>query len=388
MSKEQVVIIGGAIIGSFCAWSLRQRGFAGKITVVEKDPSYRFSSTALSAAAIRQQFATALNIQLSLFGTKFLHSVKDHFGPEADIGFVEGGYLILGQSASRDVRLQRAEAQRTLGADIVVFDRPALKQRFPSLEVEDIDFATFGQSGEGWFDAWSLLSLVRKAARLQDVTYIAGEVTRVDAKAELVTGVILADGATLPCDCCILAAGTASGTLARTLDIALPILAKKRTVFHFQAPVDPQGMPFLFDISGIWMRPEGQGFIGGIAPADSPDQDDSGDFEPDHYLLEEAFWPALAQRVPAMEQLRLESAWAGHYEVNRLDHNGVVGPHHQLANLIFATGFSGHGIMHAPGVGRGVAEWVTTGGYQSLDLSPLGWERVHLERPLVESLII
>lgn len=103
--------------------------------------------------------------------------------------------------------------------------------------------------------------------------------------------------------------------------------------------------------------------------------------------MESLFWPLLAKRIPAMEELRLQRAWAGHYEVNTLDHNGVVGPHDALGNLIFATGFSGHGVMHAPAVGRGVAELITTGAFRSIDMSPLGWARIRSATPLFESIV-
>jgi glycine/D-amino acid oxidase-like deaminating enzyme len=98
-------------------------------------------------------------------------------------------------------------------------------------------------------------------------------------------------------------------------------------------------------------------------------------------------WPALAHRIPALEQLRIERAWAGHYEVNALDHNGVVGPHDEVSNLIFATGFSGHGVMHSPATGRGVAELILTGSYETLDLSELGFARIRVETPMHELVV-
>jgi glycine/D-amino acid oxidase-like deaminating enzyme len=103
--------------------------------------------------------------------------------------------------------------------------------------------------------------------------------------------------------------------------------------------------------------------------------------------MEGLYWPLLATRIPAMQALRLQRAWAGHYEVNTLDHNGVVGGHDELTNLIFATGFSGHGVMHAPAVGRGVAELIMLGGFRAIDMTPLGWARVRAATPLVESIV-
>ena len=197
----------------------------------------------------------------------------------------------------------------------------------------------------------------------------------------------LAGGERIACDVCVLAAGAWSGRLAAGLGIALPVVPKKRTVFSFKTPFKLPGFPMLFDTSGLWIRPEGDGWIGGIQPPPDQDPDADGDFEPQHALLEATYWPLLAKRIPAMEALRLQRAWAGHYEVNMLDHNGVVGPHDELPNMMFATGFSGHGVMHAPAVGRGVAELIVHGGYRSIDLSPLGWGRIRTSTPMPETIV-
>ena len=387
MSSDRVVIVGGAIIGSFAAWFLRKQGFAGTITVVEPDPTYEFSSTARSAASIRTQFGTPTNVALSLFGVDFFRNIKTHFGAGADIGYHEGGYLILGGPDVVDARLAGLALQQNAGADVVALTPAQVQTRFPYLNLDGIGIGTFGQSGEGWFDAWSLLALVRKSARDLGVGYVEAKASGLVAPGERVTGVTLASGATLPCDWCVNACGPASGKLAATIGIDLPVSPRKRTVFSFRAPVDPKGFPMLFDISGIWVRPESAGFIGGIQPPADQDPDATGDFEPHHHLLEDPFWPLLAARIPAMAELRLDRAWAGHYEVNALDHNGIVGPHHDLTNLIFATGFSGHGVMHAPAVGRAVAEWITQARYASIDLGPLGWNRIRDQQPMVETVV-
>jgi glycine/D-amino acid oxidase-like deaminating enzyme len=86
--------------------------------------------------------------------------------------------------------------------------------------------------------------------------------------------------------------------------------------------------------------------------------------------------------------MRLQRAWAGHYEVNLLDHNGVIGAHHEIDNFLFATGFSGHGVMHSPATGRAIAELIVHGQYRTMDLSPLGYERIRDNKPIVESVII
>ena len=74
--------------------------------------------------------------------------------------------------------------------------------------------------------------------------------------------------------------------------------------------------------------------------------------------------------------------------MNTLDANAIVGPHPRIGNLLFANGFSGHGLQQAPAVGRGLAEWIALGRYESLDLSPLGYERIERGEPIPERNII
>ena len=99
-------------------------------------------------------------------------------------------------------------------------------------------------------------------------------------------------------------------------------------------------------------------------------------------------WPVLATRIPAFEALKLQRAWAGHYDYNRLDQNAVIGPHPQAANFLFANGFSGHGLQQAPAVGKALAELVVHGGYRTVDCSAFGYERVVEAKPFRELNII
>lgn len=386
--NSRIVIVGGAIVGSFCAWELRRAGHTGPITVVDKDMSYERSSTALSAASIRTQFGTPTCIAMSLHAIDLFRDLGKQLGEDdAHIDYVEAGYLILGAPGQVDDRTAAAEMQRAHGADVVALTGDDLASRFPQLDFAGVGIGTFGLSGEGWFDAWSLLSLVKRAARRLRVDYLEAAVTGFEIDGDAVAAVRLASGETLECDICVLAAGALSGRLAALAGIDLPVVPKKRSVFNFEAPVSREGFPMLFDSSGIWVRPEGNGFIGGIQPVAANDHDADDDFEPHHDLFEDVYWPLLAHRIPDMDQLRLRRSWAGHYEVNLLDHNAVIGPHDVLGNLLFATGFSGHGVMHAPAAGRGIAELITTGEYETIDLTPLGWDRIRDHRPMHEMMV-
>ena len=120
-------------------------------------------------------------------------------------------------------------------------------------------------------------------------------------------------------------------------------------------PGEPLGQPFplVIDPSGFWVRPEGNGFIAGVAPGDDPDD---APLEPDCDAFESLLWPALAARMPAFEEARLVRAWAGYYEMNVFDHNGIVGLHPARANFGLLNGFSGHGMQQGPIDGRPLRE--------------------------------
>ncbi|HWY80827.1 MAG TPA: FAD-binding oxidoreductase, partial [Roseiarcus sp.] len=310
-SKEKVIIVGGAVVGSFVAYFLQEMGFNGQIQIVERDPTYRFSSTALSAASVRTQFGCRVNVRMSLFGAEFFRNIKDRFGPDADIGFHENGYLILGAPTAAEARTVSLAMQRAEGAEILALDSDQLLARFPWLNVEDVGLGTFGARNEGWFDAWSLLSLIRSRVRSRGGEYISAEVQSFFLSSGRIGGVQLSSGQTLRSDCCVTAAGALSGRLMRNLGIALPVSPRKRTVFAVKAPLSDCAFPMLFDTTGAWIRPEGAGFICGVVPPADSDPDAEGDYEPQHELFEETVWPALAHRIPALEQLRLERSWAG-----------------------------------------------------------------------------
>jgi glycine/D-amino acid oxidase-like deaminating enzyme len=378
--SADVLICGGAVIGSAVASWLAELDFPGRVVVVERDPTYARAATALAASGIRQQFSNPLNVRISAFGLTEIRRLG--------LTFQEQGYLTLATPAEAPALRVSHAAQRAAGAATELLDAPAIAARFPQIRTGDLALAVFGPSGEGWFDNMGMLAAYRSRARAAGVTYLHDEITGLTVTGSRVTGARLASGTVIACGNLVNAAGGRGAEVAAMAGMTLPVERRKRTVFAFTCAVPPPGrLPLMVDPSGVWCRPEGAGFIAGATPDPDPAVN-ADDFEPRHAEWEDQVWPALATRAPAFEACRLTGFWAGHYDMNTLDHNAVIGPHPEIANFHFANGFSGHGLQQAPAVGRAIAERILHGQYRSLDLTPLGWERVAASAPFLELAVI
>jgi len=212
----------------------------------------------------------------------------------------------------------------------------------------------------------------------------------IDVEAVRLTGdhvdaLVLENGEEVLCGKAVNAAGPAAAHVARMAGIELPVKAEKRSIFVFDCKDGPADMPLIIDPNGVYFRPEGKTFIAG-APATAGI--DSTTLDVDYGLFDEIVWPTLANRVPAFEAIKLQGAWAGYYEMNLFDHNAIVGKAPNVENFYLANGFSGHGMQQSPAVGRGMAELLLVGSYEELDLSPLGYDRILANEPIVELNVI
>jgi glycine/D-amino acid oxidase-like deaminating enzyme len=379
-----IVIVGGAAVGSAIAYFLGRDGFRGRIAVVEKDPSYQWCASGRAVAGIRQQFSTPENIRLSQFGVGFFKGVKAELGPEVDIAFRERGYMIMASPASRATLEANIRLQLSLGADTELLEPADIARRFPWLSLDGLAGAGWGRSGEGWVDPASLVQALRKAAISRGAEYIHGEVTAIDVEHGRIEGVRLADGSRIATGTVVCAAGWHSAKLAAMAGLQIPVRPRKRQIFVVHCATPLPGAGLMIDATGVFFRPEGQYYLTGISPDEANDPD-AEDFDIDHGQFEAEVWPRLAARVPAMEALKVHSAWCCHYDVSTLDHNAILGCHPELPSFVLACGFSGHGLQHSPGVGRAIAELAIHGRYRTIDLTRFGYERVERNAPLAEA---
>ncbi|NWZ37202.1 FXRD1 protein, partial [Brachypodius atriceps] len=443
--EADVVVVGGGVVGWSVAYWLKvlegRRRHGMKVLVVERDPMYSRASTVLSAGGIRQQFSLRENIQMSRFSASFLRninvrgviwaegslgnpapltvvpvSLQEHLGvpsePPIDIQFQPSGYLFLASPQNAAALEATVQFQRDEGAQVTLLSPTQLKTKFPWINTEDVAVASYGLEDEGWFDPWTLLNAFRRKATSLGVQSCSGEVRAFVTSANHVmtpapgsarikyVHVYMPDSLEYqPVACAIVvnAAGAWAGKLLEADGLPralcrppLPIQPRKRYVFTWHCPNGPGlSCPFLIDTSGAYFRRDGfaGNYLGGMSPSEEEEPDPS-DLSVDHDYFQEQIWPRLARRVPAFESLRVRGSWAGYYDYNTFDQNGVLGPHPRLENLFLAAGFSGHGLQHAPAAGRAVAELVVKGRYETLDLRRLGWDRLVDGEPLKEGGVV
>ena len=394
-ARYDVVIVGGAVMGSSSAYWLTESGdFKGSVLVVERDSTYHFAPSARAASCIRQQFSQPINILISQFGIAFIRGFRErmagHYPGEVapDLALKEHGFLYCWPPEHAQAARERAAMQRELGAHTLFLTPGEIKQRFPWANVDDLGGASWASEAEGWFDNIGLLNGLRHAARRQGAEYIDNEVVGLERQGKRIVAVTLRTGERIACGTLVNAAGGRGRIIANMAGLDIPIERRKRDLFIISSDKPIAGrMPHVIDITGSFCRPEGQFYLTGNTPLDD-EEPALDDYETRHADFEERIWPTLVNRIPQFDALKLQRFWSCHYDYNLLDYNAIIGPHSEVRNFIFVNGFSGHGLQQSPAVGRAVSELIIHGRYTTLDLSPMGYDRVPARRPFLEEAII
>lgn len=385
----KIVIIGGGVIGSSTAYYLALAGHAADVVVIEPDPTYEFAASPRATGGIRQLYTVPENIRISQYG----HEIYGQFetlmavdGEPARIDFHREGYLWLGSGKDDvDSLMANWRIQTAHDARVELLDRKGVKRRWPSMRVDDLDIAAFSPD-DGYMDPYSVLMGFRRKAASLGVRYLKDRAVDFEVTNTRVAAVKLESGERLGADGVLNAANCWGPALCEKLGMKVPVYPLHRLTFYYEIREKLEDMPLTRHVSrNVSFRPQGAGYISGNTRHDEPP---GFKWDIDHSYFDDAIWPGLAERVPAFEALKVKSAWAGHYDQNSFDYNAILGPWvGGLENFNIALGFSGHGLMQAPAVGRGMSELLLHGRFQTLDLSRLGYKRILDNTPLLDEVV-
>ncbi len=381
--------------GSSVSWWLSNNpDFGGSILVVERDPTYQACSSTHTNSCIRQQFSAPINIRISQFGAEFVKQFREYMGNDERVPqphIHSFGYMYLaGDERFASILRENQKVQSSLGAGTKFMTADEIVRDYPFYNLEGIIGGNHNKVDEGYFDGATLFDWWRRKARENGAEFIANEVVAMgrNAAGTAVETVTLKSGEVISCGKVVNASGPRAILTCRMAGIEIPVEPRKRYTFIFDAeePLD-RDLPLTIDTTGVTMRTDGQYYMGGCPPDDDPAVD-YNDFVEDHNVWQEKAWPAIANRIPQFEAIKLINSWVGHYAYNTLDQNAIVGAHSMVKNFYFVNGFSGHGFQQSPAIGRGMAELITYGEYRTLDLSEFGYERIERNEPFLEKAII
>lgn len=386
--KADVLVIGGGAMGASVAYFVKLLEPGAEVVVAERDPAYSLASTPRASGGIRRLFSLPENIELSVYSIAFFEGFPATMavdGVPADVGLRKDGYLFIVPPSGRDVLCRNFDLQRHMGCQVVWLEPDELKQRFPSMNVADLGAAVLSPD-DGWLDPHSVLAGLTNKARSMGAVFLADEVTGLVRQGHRVAAARLGSGQLVRPSQVVNAAGAWAKDICAMIDVQVPIEPMRRYEHYFQCqdPIEP--LPYLKDTQRLAFRPEGPGYSGGVPALAEPR---GYTFDVDGGYFEEAVWPALARRFPQFQRTKCLRTLPGLYDQNDFDGNAIIGPGAgALGNFHMLAGFSGHGLMHAPGCGRAMAELLVTGSYQTIDLSRLGWQRLLDGTPLREQGII
>ena len=387
LMEYDVAIIGGGVIGCATAYFLKTAGVE-RVCVIEPDPSYAKAATPVATGGCRRLFALPENIRMSQFSIEFFKSFARHVavdGSAPDVQWREQGYLfVVGEDHAR-VLEANCRTQESLGVKVERMDRARIASQYPWMRTEDLALGVLSPE-DGWLDPNSVLQGFRKKAQALGAHFWPDRVVDVYTRGSVVTELELASRARARAGAVVNAAGCWAPSIAKLAGMDLPVNPMRRFEHYVEIAEALPPMPLIKDPDRLVIRPEGKGYSVGLVRSDEPR---GFNFEVDPAYFENVVWPACANRIPAFEALKLKREWAGLYDECELDGNMILGNWPgRLDNFYVACGFSGHGLMHAPAVGRALTELILKGRYEAIDLARMGYRRVLDNAPYPERGIV
>jgi sarcosine oxidase subunit beta len=385
MPSADVVIIGGGIVGSSVAYHLTQAG-CRNVVVLERESQQGKGSTGKSMGGVRAQFATPVNIRMSLYSIPFFRAFDEAMGHPS--GYRAQGYLFVA-THERHLQYLRAnyELQVSLGLKTVELLRPEdVIRMVPQLRSDDILGGSFC-STDGFVDPHSVMTGFMLRAIDQGARLVRNaEVTAIERDANGICGVRTTSDR-IATRTVVNAAGAWAGLVAQLAGVDLPVEPLRRML----VPTEPfdkiaHASPMVVDMStGFHFRPEGLGLL--LAWND-PEETPGFKTNFDPAFIEKILTRGV-DRVPCLAEAEVnpKRAWAGLYEMTP-DHHPILGSAPGIPGLYFANGFSGHGVMHSPATGKITADLILKGASDLVDTRLLNFDRFAAGRLLEETSVL
>ena len=376
-----VVVIGGGAVGCATALHLRAADPGVDVVLVEPDPTYAKAATGKGTGGIRQLFTRPENILLSQYTLDVIDDWENWASvdgaPAPELGWRQNGYFFA--AGPDDVAALEANfaTQTRHGVAAEWLDRAELARRYPELHTDDLVAGVLSPR-DGWLNPKVFFQVLRDKVAAAGIVPVVDRVADIALDGTAVRGVTLASGRAIAADAVVNCAGTWAPELAARVGMPLPVEPMRRHEHYVETGADIRHLPFFKDVFGLAVHSFRDGISVGLVDFDHPGGED---FTIDEKDYTGRVAPALAERFDGLGELTLRDSWTGLYDQNRFDGNMIIGNWPgTLDNFYVACGFSGHGFMHALGVGRGLTELVLTGGYQTFDLSNMDYSRIRENR--------
>jgi len=364
-----VVIVGGGVMGASTAYHLALKG-CKKVVLLERDPLFGQETTGKCAGGIRYQFATEINIRLSLLSLPMLDRFEVELGQAIDLR--RCGYLFL---LTREEHVKAFHAslalQHRLGVMTEWLKADEVRSRLPLMCLEDVLGATWNPQ-DGLVDPNSIVQgYIAGAKRLGAKCLTDVEVKNITLKNGRIHDVKTRLGE-IETPIVVNAAGPWAAQIGTMIGVDIPVVSVRRQI-AVTTPISklPPHFPFVIDFAkNLYFHREGPGILTGMSNLNEPpsfNQDVDRDWELKH------FDEAMA-RMPLLEEVGISSRWAGLYEVTP-DAHPILGRASEVDGFYCINGFSGHGLMHGPICGLLLAEEILNGKAHTLDITSLSLTR-------------